>query len=42
VPNLVIRGPTDLELLIPLVDEFVPNVDLDAGTVVIRKLQFNE
>ena len=42
VPNLVIRGPDDLELLIPLVDEFVPTVDLDAGTVVIRTLQFTE
>jgi 16S rRNA processing protein RimM len=42
VPNLVIRGPDDLELLIPLVDEFVPAVDLDAGTVVVRTLQFTE
>jgi 16S rRNA processing protein RimM len=39
VPTLVIRGEGG-ELLVPFADEFVPEVDLAAGFIRIRPLQF--
>ena len=36
VPNLVIRGGPDGELLIPFADEFVVKVDLEARTIVVK------
>jgi 16S rRNA processing protein RimM len=42
VPNLVIRGPDDVELLVPFADEFVPRVDLAEGRVVIRPPELKE
>ncbi len=42
VPNLVIRGEGELELLVPFADEFVPQVDLVEGRIVIRPLDLEE
>jgi len=42
VPNLVIRGDADLELLVPFADEFVPSVDLAQGRIVIRPPELEE
>ena len=42
VPNLVIRSADKPELIIPFIDEFVPLVDTERNTVVIRPLQFKE
>jgi 16S rRNA processing protein RimM len=39
VPTLVIRGEGG-ELLVPFAEEFVPQVDLDSGMVVVRPLEF--
>jgi 16S rRNA processing protein RimM len=39
VPTLVIRGEGG-ELLIPFADDFVSTVDLDAGVVLVRPLEF--
>jgi 16S rRNA processing protein RimM len=39
VPTLVIRGEGG-ELLIPFADEFVPQLDLAAGVVVVRPLEY--
>jgi 16S rRNA processing protein RimM len=41
VPNLVIRGD-GRELMVPFVDEFVPEVDLARGRVVVRPLDLGE
>ena len=35
VPNLVIRGEGG-ELIVPFADEFIPEVDLEAGRLVVR------
>ncbi|XXF81147.1 ribosome maturation factor RimM [Myxococcaceae bacterium GXIMD 01537] len=42
VPNLVIRRGGSDELVIPFADEFVPTVDLPAGRIVVRPLEFIE
>jgi 16S rRNA processing protein RimM len=39
VPTLVIRGE-DGELLVPFAEEFVPQVDLETGMIVVRPLEF--
>lgn len=39
VPTLVIRGERG-ELLVPFADEFVPEVDLTAGVIRVRPLEF--
>jgi 16S rRNA processing protein RimM len=39
VPTLVIRGDKG-ELLVPFADEFVPEVDLQAGVIRVRPLDF--
>jgi 16S rRNA processing protein RimM len=39
VPTLVIRGDGG-ELLVPFADEFVPHVDLPAGVIHVRPLEF--
>lgn len=39
VPNLVIRGAVG-ELVVPFADEFVPAVDLGAGTLTVRPPEF--
>ncbi|HTS80075.1 MAG TPA: ribosome maturation factor RimM [Myxococcaceae bacterium] len=36
VPNLVIEGTAPEPLVVPFVDDFVPEVDLDAGVLVVR------
>jgi len=36
VPNLVIEGPGPEQLLVPFVDEFVPEVNVEAGVLVVR------
>jgi 16S rRNA processing protein RimM len=36
VPNLVIQGTDPEPLVVPFVDEFVPEVDLQAGVLVVR------
>jgi len=36
VPNLVIEGAAPEPLVVPFVDDFVPEVDLDAGVLVVR------
>ncbi|MGQ0507289.1 MAG: ribosome maturation factor RimM [Myxococcaceae bacterium] len=36
VPNLVIRAKGKPELLIPFADEFIPDVDLNAGKLIVR------
>ncbi|MGZ6076340.1 MAG: ribosome maturation factor RimM, partial [Myxococcaceae bacterium] len=36
VPNLVIQGTAPEPLVVPFVDEFVPEVDLQAGVLVVR------
>jgi 16S rRNA processing protein RimM len=36
VPNLVIEGPGPEPLVVPFVDEFVPEVDVQAGVLVVR------
>jgi 16S rRNA processing protein RimM len=42
VPNLVIRAEGQPELEVPFVDDFVPQVDMEAGRVVIRPPEFLE
>ncbi|MCI0569682.1 MAG: ribosome maturation factor RimM [Myxococcaceae bacterium] len=42
VPNLVIRGGPRGELLVPFADEFVPEVDLERGLVVVRPPEYAE
>ncbi len=42
VPNLVIRGEDERELLVPFADEFVPHVDLAEGRIVVRPPDFEE
>lgn len=42
VPNLVIRAPGKPELVVPFADEFVPAVDLAAGTVTVKPPEFTE
>jgi 16S rRNA processing protein RimM len=42
VPNLVIRGPGQAELIVPFADDFVPSVDVPAGRIVIRPPEFLE
>jgi 16S rRNA processing protein RimM len=41
VPNLVIRGGAK-ELMIPFVDEFVPEVDLEKRRVVVRPFELGD
>lgn len=36
VPNLVIEGTGREQLVVPFVDEFVPEVDVQAGVLVVR------
>jgi 16S rRNA processing protein RimM len=36
VPNLVIEDTAGSELLVPFVDEFVPEVDMEHGRLVVR------
>ena len=36
VPNLVIEGTGSEPLVVPFVDEFVPEVDVEAGLLVVR------
>jgi 16S rRNA processing protein RimM len=36
VPNLVIEGTGPEQLVVPFVDEFVPEVDIQAGVLVVR------
>ena len=36
VPNLVIEGTGPEPLVVPFVDEFVPEVDVEAGVLVVR------
>jgi 16S rRNA processing protein RimM len=36
VPNLVIEGVRGEELLVPFVDDFVPEVDVEHGRLVVR------
>ena len=36
VPNLVIEGEGPEQLVVPFVDEFVPEVDVRAGVLVVR------
>jgi 16S rRNA processing protein RimM len=36
VPILVVQGPGPQPLLVPFVDEFVPEVDVEAGVLVVR------
>jgi 16S rRNA processing protein RimM len=36
VPNLVIQGEGSEPLVVPFVDEFVPEVDVQAGVLVVR------
>ena len=42
VPNLVVRGEDDLELLVPFADELVQQVDLAEGRIVIRPPELEE
>jgi len=42
VPNLVIRAEGQPELEVPFVDDFVPEVDLAAGRIVIRPPEYLE
>ena len=42
VPNLVIRGGEAGELVVPFADEFVPEVDLEAGRLVVRPPEWME
>lgn len=42
VPNLVIRGPGESELIVPFADEFVPSVDIPGGRIVIRPPEYME
>ena len=42
VPNLVIRGDGDLELLVPFADEFVPSIDVAQGRIVVRPPELEE
>ncbi len=41
VPNLVVRGPAG-EQMVPFADPFVVRVDLQAGRVVVRPLEYVE
>jgi len=36
VPNLVIEDSRGEELLVPFVDDFVPEVDVEHGRLVVR------
>jgi len=42
VPNLVIRGEGKPELLVPFADEFVPQVDMAAGRIIVRPPELTE
>lgn len=42
VPTLVVRGGARGEVAVPFVEAFVPRVDLDARTVIIRPLEYLE
>jgi len=42
VPNLVIRDAQQVELIVPFADEFVPEVDLAAGRIVVRPPELTE
>jgi 16S rRNA processing protein RimM len=42
VPNLVIRGGPGGELMVPFADDFVTQVDLEAGILVVRPPEFLE
>jgi 16S rRNA processing protein RimM len=42
VPNLVIRGEGQPELVLPFVDEFVPSVDLAARKIVVKRPEYFE
>jgi 16S rRNA processing protein RimM len=42
VPNLVIRGPDNSELIVPFADEFVPNVDMGARRLWVRPPKLEE
>lgn len=42
VPNLVIRRDGEEELVVPFADEFVPEVDLAEGRLVVRPPEWTE
>jgi 16S rRNA processing protein RimM len=42
VPNLVIEDDAGRELLVPFVDEFVPEVDVEQGRLVVRPPEMME
>jgi 16S rRNA processing protein RimM len=42
VPNLVIRGGPRGEIMVPFVDEFVPEVDMDRRRVVVKPMELEE
>jgi 16S rRNA processing protein RimM len=42
VPNLVIRGGPRGELMVPFVDEFVPQVDLEHRRCVVKPMELEE
>jgi 16S rRNA processing protein RimM len=42
VPTIVVRGGPRGEVAVPFVEAFVPRVDLEAGLVIIRPLEYLE
>jgi len=42
VPNLVVRGASGTEVVVPFADDFVVSVDLEAGRLVLRTLEVTE
>jgi 16S rRNA processing protein RimM len=42
VPNLVIRGGPRGEIMVPFVDEFVPEVDMERRRVVVKPMELTE
>ena len=42
VPNLVIRGGPRGELMVPFIDEFVPEVDLEKRQCVVKPMELDE
>jgi 16S rRNA processing protein RimM len=42
IPNLVIEGAEGTELLVPFIDDFVPEVDVEQGRLVVRPPEMME
>ena len=42
IPNLVIRGEGLPEIMVPLIEEYVPTIDMELRRVVVRPLDLGE